>query len=530
MASATVATAALVLVGGASAMAGPGDSSNSSAQFLSGSLLAGIPVTTIAGLGGAAATNAGDPETDVDAVGLDVTALSAVNVTVPGGVGLLPLNQILTLGAVNQYAEASDLGVSRAASGAVGNDGAVSVGGGGGFPASAGLRLQPLLGPLAPAIGDLQIDLEAITGVAALDDGVAALPAEDCASLSAPEHCLDYSIAGGELRATVPAIAGLTTTLVSPGGVSGTVDTAVNGLAGPGGTLAQAIAGLNGALSLLVGNPGLNVSVTTNVTGALNTFLDTPLTEPGSAVSINLRTGVITADLDALLKATNGSGLANLDPSTEILSGPVLAELVSQTSGLLNNVPELVSALLTSTLNAATVTIAGNVCLAGTGPTCTTGGFIDLGTGVNVNVSGTLGEVVAGTAFASITLKVLGATVPVSLSTLLGALAAPITDALFDPATGVVATATGSASPLTLAVTGAINTFSGPLQLLNTIVSLEGNVQQQPAPGVHRVAALRLSLLSGAGAQLDLGSAQVGPNVVLPPSLRASARSRAAQR
>lgn len=85
VASATVAAAALVLVGGASAMAGPGDSSNSSAQFLSGSLLAGIPVTTIAGLGGAAATNAGDPETDVDAVGLDVNALSAVNVTVPGG-------------------------------------------------------------------------------------------------------------------------------------------------------------------------------------------------------------------------------------------------------------------------------------------------------------------------------------------------------------------------------------------------------------------------------------------------------------
>lgn len=389
------------------------------------------------------------------------------------------------------------------------------MGGGGGFPASAGLRLQPLLGPLAPAIGDLQIDLEAITGVAALDDGVAALPAEDCTSLSAPEHCLDYSIAGGELRATVPAIAGLTTPLVSPGGVSGTVDTAVNGLAGPGGTLAQAIAGLNGALSLLVGNPGLNVSVTTNVTGALNTFLDTPLTEPGSAVSINLRTGVITADLDALLTATNGSGLANLDPSTEILSGPVLAELVSQASGLLNNVPELVSALLTSTLNAATVTIAGNVCLAGTGPTCSTG-FIDVGTGVNVNVDGTLGTIVAGTAPASITIKALGLPVTVPVNTLLGALAAPITAALFNPTTGVVATATGSASPLTLAVTGAINTFSGPLQLLNTIVSLLGNVQQTPAPGVHGVAALRLSLLSGAGAQLDLGSAQVGPNVVLP--------------
>ncbi|WP_158292613.1 IPT/TIG domain-containing protein [Serinibacter arcticus] len=515
MASAAVATAALVLVGGSSAMAGPGDSSNASAQFLSGSLLSAVPVGSVAGLGGASASNAGSPDTDVDRVGLDVTALSAINVQVPGGVGLLPLGQVLVLGAVNQYAEASDLGVSRAASGAVSDDGAVSVGGGGDFPASAGLRLQPLLGGLSTVVGDLQIDLEAITGVAALDDAVGTAPVAECDSLADPEHCLDYSIAGGELRASVPAIAGLTTTLTGTGGVASTVDGVVNGLAGPNGSLARALAGLNAALTPLLGNTGLNIAVSTNVTGALNTFLDTPLTQDGSAVSINLRTGQITADLDALLAATDGSGLSNLAPGTEILSGPVLATLVSQVSGLLNQVPTLVSTLLTSTLNAATLTITGNVCLVGSGASCSTP-IVDIGTGININVNGTLGQVIAGTAPATITLKAAGLTIPVSVSALLGALAAPITAALFNPTTGVVATVTGSTSPLTLAVTGVIGTLSGPLQALNTIVSLQANVQEQPVAGVHRVSALRLSLLGSALAQVDLGSAQVGPNVVLP--------------
>ncbi|PWD51788.1 hypothetical protein C8046_15180 [Serinibacter arcticus] len=516
--SAAVVTTALVLAGGSSAIAGPADSSRASAQFLSGGILTGIDLDDVVGLGGSAAVNNGQSFDVVDAADLDLTALNLLGVSLPGGLDL-PLGDVLQLGAVNQYAEASDLGVSRAASGAVSDDGAVSVSGGDGFPASAGLRLQPLLGPLSSTIGDLQLDLEAVTGVASLDASQVGDPAEECTDLSDPTHCLDYSIAGGELRVDLPAITTLTATLTGPGGVASTVDGTVDELVGPNGLIAGALVTLNSALEPLIGNDALTVTLETDVTGALNAVLDTPLTEDGSAVSINLRTGRITADLDALLSSTPGvgTGLANLDPSTEILSAPVLAELVSQVTGLLNQVPELVNTALTETLQAADLTVAANVCLAGSAPDCTTP-FVDLGTGINVNVSGTVQQLIDRDpeATATITVKALGLPITISADALLSTLLAPITTALFDPTTGVIATVTGSTSALTGAVTGVIGGLATPLQAINGIVSILGNVQQHSG-GVHRETALSVTLLGGiaGGVVVNLGQAQVGENVVV---------------
>lgn len=58
---------------------------------------------------------------------------------------LLGPNGILQLGTVNQFGEATDEGDARAAAGAVSDQGAISVGGSGDFPANADLNLTPLL-------------------------------------------------------------------------------------------------------------------------------------------------------------------------------------------------------------------------------------------------------------------------------------------------------------------------------------------------------------------------------------------------
>ncbi|MFP3435991.1 hypothetical protein SB781_40200, partial [Paraburkholderia sp. SIMBA_061] len=78
-----------------------------------------------------------------------------------------------------------------------------------------------------------------------------------------------------------------------------------------------------------------------------------------------LRTGVVSANLDALLTSATGHGLNNLGVNEEVLSAPVLNALITRVGTLLNTVPGLVQTTLTSTLNAATLTITAAICLAG---------------------------------------------------------------------------------------------------------------------------------------------------------------------
>ncbi|MTD14456.1 choice-of-anchor G family protein [Nakamurella sp. YIM 132087] len=507
----------LLLMGTTPVLAGPGDVSAGSARFLGGTLLAGgVPLNSIVSLGGAAATNSGTATPITDVTGLEPSVLSALTVNLPGGLNI-PLPNLLTLGVANQYAQASDNGISRAGSGAVSNDGSVSLDGSNGFPSGATLQLQQLLGAaFAGQVADLQVQLGAITGVAAQDASLGGL-STTCrgagSSLSAPVNCRDYSIAGGQLRITSPAVAGITTLLTGAGGVAPTVDTAVNSLVGPNGLIAQALQTVLGVTGLL-GNGGLTVSITANTTAALNTILDTPITSADGAVTINLRTGLITANIDQLLTAAGSAGLANLAPNSEILSAAVLNALVADVASILNGVPALVSTALTAALNAATLLVNANVCLLQIGATCVTR--------VNVNVNGTLAQVIAGTAPASLALVIAGAPVVVPLSTLLAALAVPISAVLFNPTTGVIATVTNASSPLRLGVTAIVNALGPVLRLINTVVSLTGNVQETPSAGVSREVALRATLLQSSVAVVDLGRAQVGPNVDATPPTAAS--------
>ncbi|MCP1428790.1 hypothetical protein J3D45_001288 [Microbacterium foliorum] len=480
------------------ANAAPGDESASSSRFLSGSLLlGGVPLDDVVSLAGVETSNNGVPTPDTDTGSLDLTALNALNLEIPGGLSV-PLSGFLQLGAVNQYSQSSDAGVSRAATGAVNDSGVVDTTGGGAYPANASLNLQGLLGStVTAAVADLDISLEAISSEVSLDGaGVVAR---------------DYNVAGGDLQLTLPAVGGLATTLTGPGGVASTVDTAVATLAGPNGLLAGALATLNPVLAPILGGSGIDIAITTDVAGALNTVLDTPVGD--GVVTVNLRTGAVGADLDALLADTTGHGLNGLGVNEEVLSTAVLNNLITRVGNVLETVPTLVQTALTSTLNAATLNVNVAACVVGTGPTCTVP-VVDIGTGLQVSVvNQTLGSVVAGTATATVALKVAGAQVAVPVGTLLGALTGPLNTTLFGP-TGVIATVIPT---VTTAVTSIVTALDPVVGLLNGVVSLRGNVQPDNGP-IYSQEAFVLTvgdvLGTGGVGTIVLAHAQAGPNAL----------------
>ncbi|MFJ4223952.1 choice-of-anchor G family protein [Microbacterium sp. NPDC089695] len=480
------------------ASAAPGDQSASSSQFLSGSLLlGGVPLDDVVALGGVSTSNAGSPTPDTQTSSLDLTALNALQLGIPGGLSV-PLGSFVQLGAVNQYSQSSDAGVSRAAAGAVSDAGVIDTTGTGAYPSNASINLQGLLGSaVTGTVADLDIALEAISSEVAID--------------AAGTVTRDYNVAGGDLSMSLPAIATLQNTLTGAGGVAATVDAAVATLAGPNGLLAQALAGLNAALAPILGNSGVNITITTTVNAALNTILDTPVGD--GVVTVNLRTGLVTVDLDALLADTTGHGLNGLSVGEEVLSAPVLNNLITRVGDVLNTVPSLVQTALTTALNAAVLNISVAVCVVGTGPTCTTP-ITDIGTGLQVSmVNQTLGSVVGGTAAATISLKVAGLPIVIPVGTLLSALAAPINTTLFGP-TGVIATVVPT---VTTAVTGIVSAIAPAVSLLNGVVSLRGNVQSDNGPIFSEEAfVLTVGDLLGAGGvgTVALARAQAGPNAL----------------
>lgn len=205
----------------------------------------------------------------------------------------------------------------------------------------------------------------------------------------------------------------------------------------------------------------------------------------------------------------------HLAPNSEILSDPVLNALIVQVTGLINAVPVKVEDSLQSVLEAATLNISVNLCIIGSGPNCTVP-LVDVGTGIQVSVPDqTLGDIVNGTATASITLKVAGLPITVPLGDLLNALTGPIVDVLLGE-NGVVKTVIPTVTGL---VTGLVTELSPVLGAINGLVSLKGNVQEQGSngPDSYREVALRATVGDILGSNeivgLDLATAEVGANV-----------------
>lgn len=460
---------------------------NANARFVSGSLPALSQLTAIPGFGGALAKN------------LNLSELVRDHQPIAN----LPVADLLTLGAGNQVAVADLNGVARAMSGAISD-------GSGTYPSDMKLSLDSLLGSVAPlkqALSALSLQLGALSSAVGVDANSTSEVAPSCTDLAAPVQCRDYDIAGGSLRLAVPGLKDLGPTLTT---IVGPLTSAVNGLAGPNGGLAKALTGVK-AITDLVPVADLDVTATVNadLAGPVDSVLSEPLAD--NVVRIDLKTGEVVVDLNALLHEVTGHALNDQAPNTEILSTPVLTELVSRITALVNGLPQLLLNRVQAALDAARVHLSVNVCVLGTGdapkcPLLLNG--LPLGSGLDLEINGTLKEVLSKSATTRLNAQLLGAVVPIPAGDVLGALV-PAVQTVVDQASTVTAPVQGALTPLLAQLSPALNA-------INSLVSLVVNVQetgQLEGLTSWRASALRLTLLQG------LSSAGVSsPNVTLATS------------
>ena len=488
-AGAVILTSALVPIG---ASAAPGDHSEARAQFLSGSILTGINLDSIAGLAGTEAINTG-AGTVTDTTDLDLTALSLLNVTIPNGASI-PLGDLLALGAVNQFSQAQDAGISRAASGAVSDAGIVDTSGTGEFPARASLDLMALL-PSTPLLTEANLTLSGVTGVAALDAAQAA-PAVACADLSAPVNCRGYNIAGATTNLELPAVGAIATTTQSS---LGTLSTTLNGLSDEivGGLLGGVTGALDAISDLLPGvslvSNNLNVTVNANLAAALDPVLAQDITVSG--VTINAAAGTVTVDWENIL------GLNGLAPNTPLISPATLNTVATNAAAALAQLQTEVNTALAAVTDSVNVQISGGVCLLQVLGSCTAG--------LNLSFNGSLADLLDGSAPLGVSGTGLASVLTPILGTLTGTIQTATAAVVLPLVTGALNTA-GSA--ITTVVGAAGTALSDVFTLLGGVVGVTVNVQEDDGAGTFTEVAARLSLLGGSAVSIDLGRAEVGPN------------------
>jgi len=451
------------------AQAAPGDTSNATGQYLSGTLI-GLDAGLVASLGGEAATSNGTAD-QTNANNLDVGVLGVVNIAAPGGIQI-PLN-LGGAGVVSQYASALQNGTSVGASGLTSASGDIGTG----ITPKPGIAPGPLHVNLAQAVSSLGLPTATLNELAQLDLSVGVTGAR--AAQTAPGAPTgSYSLAGTGLTFHSATVAGLTAAINTQ---VGNVQTVVNGLAGSGGTLAQ-------ALNLINLGPVLSTtaSVTaSNLQAAVAPLLTGTLTDPAyPGVSIDLGTGDVSVDLGAI---TTLEGLA---PNTNLLSAATLTGIETSVSGLLGSLVSRVQTVLTNTTNALTVTAQVSA----------------LGLPV-INVNESIGQLLAGNTSG---ISVAGIALGLPLSTVLSALLGP----LGGIGTAITTLGTSVLAPVTATLVPAI------APVLNGVVSLTAN-NQSTAGGVFTETALRASVLPGTQAlTLNVANATVGPNALaVPPVL-----------
>lgn len=464
------ATIALTLAGAGllaiPAQAATGDASQATGQYLSGTLL-GLDAALVASLGGEAAASTGTVD-QTNANNLNVGVLGVVNLTAPGGIQI-PLN-LGGAGVVSQYASALQNGTSVGASGLTSDSGDIGTG----ITPKPGIAPGPLHVNLAQAVSSLGLPTATLNELAQLDLSVGVTGARAAqAAPGAPSG--SYSLAGAGLSFHSATVAGLTSAIDSQ---ISTVQNVVNGLAGPTGTLANALSILNipGVLdtTATVTASDLQAAVAPLLTGDI-----TSAAYPG--VSINLGTGTVTVDLSQI------TGLEGLAPNTNLLSAAVITELGNRITGILGGLITQIQTVLTNTTNALTVNLSASV----------------LGLPV-VTVNETIGQLLAGDTSG---ISVAGVAIGIPLTTVLSALLGPLDG---------IGTAISALGPAVLAPVS--NTLVPALApVLNGVIALTVN-NQSTGGGVFTETALRASVLPGTQAlTLNVANATVGPNTLAVP-------------
>ena len=482
-------------------------SSNSASQFISGTLLTG-DLSGIAGIGGASAqyVNGVTPGTNVvDAVGLDVTALGTTLVSINSI--SLPLGDFLQLGAVNQYAQASIDGASRAFDGAVSDGGVVSIGGSTDFPADAVIDLMQVL-PATPLLTQADLTLGAIIGAAQWSASVGNTLATTT-DVTNPVQGLTYNIGGATLDLSSPAVSDLVTlfdTIASTAStaVSNLGDDIINGLLSGVDGVMSILDGLVPGVSILSNDLSVNVSLV-DLSTELAPILQTPITSNDGVLTINFSAGTIDVDLNQLF------GINNLPPNTPLLSSTVIDSIVADLDEVLQALQAEVQALIMSKLTGtAAVTISGGIDLLDVLGVPTAG--------LDISYSGTLADlltaaqplVITGTG----TLAPFSAALAPLVSTIQTALGTVLNPLINDPTNGILPIAINA---IASDITDVSNQLSPVFALIDSVISVIINVQQSNADGANTFTEIpvQLNLLHDATV-LNLGKVVVGPNTYTP--------------
>jgi len=269
--------------GGGGAGAATTYSTTATGRFLSGTI-AGLNLDTVAGIEGESAANKYGPTvTNKNSLVAEVLN-KAIELPLQDGLQLPGLN-ILQLGAVSQYAQASPDGSALGASGAVDSNGGIGVGGSDGAPTgTATLDLSGLGGA----------DLAKLLNVKAT---IGAISARAKQAAAGGKQSGEYNIASADLELDVPIIANLLPTVLGP--VTDLLDTLSTDL--------------NSTLGGLVTIPKLGDAITSLETVSL------PSSGAGAgAISLDLTTGTIKVSVEKLLQSL-GLDLNNLPANTELV-------------------------------------------------------------------------------------------------------------------------------------------------------------------------------------------------------------------
>ncbi|MGJ9424374.1 choice-of-anchor G family protein [Nesterenkonia halotolerans] len=469
----------LTMAAAVPAQAAPDDVSEGLGKFLGGQA-AGVDLDSIAEVEGAYAENPSGVN-PVDANPLSAEVLNSVGVNLNDSLQLFGPNGVISLGAVNQYGEALDDGDAGAASGAVSDQGGISVGGSEAFPANAEVNLTPLLTQVEAdgLVDDLSLSLGAVSSSAEQLDGEAATT--------------DYDVAGATLNFSSPAVSEVYDDLEL---VVGEAQTELDGLSDSlSGDLASIDLGSLAALDSSVTLDPLN----------LPDVLPAEVIGESAGVTVNLTNGQVTVDLATLL-ANNPDlpDLNDLDPNSRLLSAGVTAAIADGVTQAATDAVSGVVSGLDAAIAGTEVEVVADVDVLAAG-------------GATVVVDADLGELLEGGSEATVDVDASG-----GLGGLLSFLGLEDVDALGDLVLETVVGTVGESLDEIIDAESTVDELTGSLAtnvlgpvlgLVNEVVGVTVNVQPETGDlGAESstVRALQISLLPGSElATVNLASSSV---------------------
>ena len=515
----------------------------------------GITVTNVQPATSSTATSSAsvtDLGSDAWTSSLDLAAVGAVNlgagVTLPFGTGT---------GVYTQYGRATSGGLSVGASGAITSNasGVASLDSpSSATPRTATVHLSTLLD--ATALSTAGVSASQLADAALRVGTVGALASYDsCEPLwdvSAPGSALtrEYLVNDLALDLTSSRV----TDIASAIGTSiGSLESTIYALDYVTTTIPSALtSALNSAINL----PAVSLGTVDSVAVAIDVDL-TPVqalvtgTLSDGAVSINLGTGAVTIDLEALFGAAHASstGLNGQSPNTSVLTAPMISSIATRVLSLVNTfATTTIANALTTAINNATVTVTIgahlNVVVSVLGSPTTVANALVLNTTLSGTVGGFTGVSGYAAPTASTTVTVapgLGGLLTPLVNTLLSSTLSSIVAAVLSNAAAIGTTVvTPLKTVATTAATTAITTLTtstipplvtsltGVFTALNTLVDLVVNGRPDvsgsvgapvtsPATGQYFETALFLGVVNGAStsvASLYFANASVGPNAL----------------